>query len=108
LSVAGPNVVVPGTTVINPNVELVTPRVVGPRIRLGYLSVLGTIRAINGNNITIAPTNGAPVSISATPATSITLNGRPITMAELQQNDRAKVSYDPDRNAINLVAVRNP
>jgi hypothetical protein len=73
---------------------------------LGFSSLLGTIRAINGNAVTVASADGDPLTIQTTPNTKVVLNSRPSTLEDLLPSDRVKVRYDKSMKAQTLVAVR--
>jgi hypothetical protein len=97
----GPNVVVvPGSNVNAP----LPPG--GPPGNQGFVSVLGTINAIKGNAVSIAPEEGDPITIDTTRNTTIVLNSQQSTLADLHPSDRVKARYDSGLNAMTLVAVR--
>jgi hypothetical protein len=109
VNVVGPSVVNPGY--VGPNVVVAPGSNVnasllpgGPQ---GFFSVLGTISAIRGNVVSVAPEEGAPVTIDTTPNTTIVLNSQPSTLADLRPSDRVKARYDKELNAMTLVAVRH-
>jgi hypothetical protein len=96
---SGPNVVVvPGSNVNAPG---------GPLGGQGFFSVLGTISAIKGNTVSVAPEEGDPVTIDTTRDTTIVLNSQQSSLADLQPSDRVKARYDKDLNAMTVVAVRH-
>jgi GTPase involved in cell partitioning and DNA repair len=70
--------------------------------------VRGTITAVSGTavpaTVTITPQNGAAVTVNITASTKITRNGKTATLADLQQNDKARAVYDSSNNALTLVA----
>jgi len=104
VNVVGPSVVNPGY--VGPNVVVVPGSNGGPRRNLGFYSVLGTISAIKGKALSVAPEEGDPVTIDTTPDTKIVLNSKQSTLADLQPSDRVKARYDSGLNAMTLVAVR--
>jgi hypothetical protein len=76
----------------------------GPAV--GFFSLVGSIRTIRGSAVSVASEDGTPITIAATPDTKIVLNSKPATLADLQPQDRVKVRYDKDNQALTLVAVR--
>ncbi len=59
-------------------------------------SVDGTITAISGSSVTIAPSDGSsPVTVTADTSTMIEVNDEPATLADLQVNMTAEAEYDP-------------
>jgi hypothetical protein len=106
-SYVGPNYVNPGY-VGPPGVVVVPPGTNAPVApgNVGFNSLLGTIRTINGPAISVATEDGDPITIDATPSTTIVLNSRQATLADLQPSDRVKVRYDNDLKALTLVAMR--
>jgi len=98
---SGPNVVVvPGSNVNGP----LPPG--GPPASQGFFSVLGTISAINGNAVSVAPEEGDPITIATTPNTTVVLNSQPSSLADLRPSDRVKARYDSALKALTLVAGR--
>jgi GTPase involved in cell partitioning and DNA repair len=71
-------------------------------------AVRGTVTAISGNavpaTVTISPQSGAAVTVNITATTKITRNGKTATLADLQQNDKARAVYDASNNALILAA----
>jgi hypothetical protein len=102
VNVAGPTVVNPGY--VNPGMVVVPGS--NAALPLGFSSLLGTIRAINGNAVTVASADGDPLTIQTTPNTKVVLNSRPSTLEDLLPSDRVKVRYDKSMKAQTLVAVR--
>jgi hypothetical protein len=76
--------------------------------RTPVFSVRGTITAISGNavpaTVTITPSSGAAVTLNITASTKIIRNGQTATLADLQQNDKARAVYDSRNNALTLAA----
>jgi hypothetical protein len=102
VNVTGPTVVNPGY--VNPGMVVVPGS--NAALPLGFSSLLGTIRAINGNAVTVASADGDPLTIQTTPNTKVVLNSRPSTLEDLLPSDRVKVRYDKSMKAQTLVAVR--
>ncbi len=102
MNVTGPTVVNPGY--VNPGAVVVPGS--NPALPLGFSSLLGTIRAINGSAVTVVPVDGDPLTIQTTPGTKVVLNSRPSTLEDLLPSDRIKVRYDKAMKAQTLVAVR--
>ena len=100
MNVVGPTYVDPGY--VGPTVVPGATVPLGP----GFFSIVGTIQAINGNVVAVAPVDGDPISINMTPNTTIVLNSQPSTLADLRPSDRVKVRYDNADQALTLVAVR--
>jgi hypothetical protein len=86
---------------------VVGPPALGSDATLAYPTVLGNIGSIAGNALTIVRGRGKVIRVSATPATIITLNDSPAAIGDLRVSDRVKASYDPESNAITLVALRD-
>jgi len=102
VNVVNPGYVNPGY--VNPGVVVVPGST--PTVPLGFSALLGTIRAINGNAVTVVSADGDPQTIQTTPNTKVVLNSRPSTLGDLLPSDRVKVRYDKAMNAQTLVAVR--
>lgn len=77
--------------------------------------VVGVIKAIQGNTITVAPDNGAAVSIEVrtnvrvlrvAPGETNLANAAPIQFSDLQVGDRVLVQATPGADAQSLVATR--
>jgi hypothetical protein len=77
--------------------------------------VVGAIKAIRGNTITVAPDNGAEVSIEVranvrvlrvAPGETNLANAAPIQFSDLQTGDRVLVQATPGTDAQSLVALR--
>jgi hypothetical protein len=104
--VVGPSYVNNGY--VAPNVIVQNPAV-SPNAYAGagFVSLVGTIRSINGTAIAVASQDGDPVTIDTTPDTKIVLNSRQALLADLRPQDRVKVRYDSSLHAMTLVAVRS-
>lgn len=104
--VVGPSYV--DTGYVGPNVTVQNPALLPNASAgvVGFSSLVGTIRTINGNALSVASADGDPVTIQTTPDTKIVLNSKQATVADLQPQDRVKVRYDKDNQAMTLVAVR--
>ncbi len=102
VNVVNPGYVAPGGVVVAPQ----SPTTVIAPGNPGFFSVVGTIRAIRGNVVAVAPVDGAPVAVDTTPNTTIVLNSEQSTLADLRPTDRVKVRYDQNNQAITLVALR--
>jgi hypothetical protein len=98
--------VVNGATVTGDG-GIVVPPTLGPGATLAYPTVLGNIGSIAGNALTIVRPNGRVMRVVATPSTIITLNDNSAAIGDLRVSDRVKASYDPESNAITLVALRD-
>ncbi|HXY33153.1 MAG TPA: hypothetical protein VEI07_02935 [Planctomycetaceae bacterium] len=103
VNVDGPTYVDPGY--VGPNV-VVAPQTLPPAGPQGFFSVVGTIRRINGNAVSVAPVDGDLITIDATPGTTVVLNSQQSTLADLRPSDRVKARYDANNQALTLVAVR--
>ncbi len=58
--------------------------------------VHGTITAIDGPNVTVAPKKGDPVTVVVTEATKVSRDDVAATLADLVVGDRANAKYDPN------------
>jgi hypothetical protein len=97
-----------GSTVVGDGGSaIVAPPLVGSGATLAYPTVLGNIGTIAGNALTIVRPNGRVMRVVATPSTIITLNDSPAAIGDLRISDRVKASFDPESNAITLVALRD-
>ena len=105
--VDGGTVVNGGTVVGDGGSAIVAPPLVGSAATLAYPTILGNIGTIAGNALTIVRPSGRVMRVVATPSTVITLNDSPVALGELRVSDRVKASYDPESNAISLVALRD-
>jgi hypothetical protein len=91
---------------VGPNVTIQNPPLSPAGPAVGFYSLVGSIRTIKGGAVSVASEDGIPITIATTPDTKIVLNSKPATLADLQPEDRVKVRYDNDNQALTLVAVR--
>ena len=91
---------------VAPNVTVQNPALLPDGPAVGFFSLVGTIRTIKGSAVSVASEDGTPITIATTPETKIVLNSKQATLADLQPQDRVKVRYDKDNQALTLVAVR--
>jgi hypothetical protein len=82
------------TTMIAIKIEAKSAMVVPPPT--GLAKVEGTLTAVGGSSVTIAPEKGGPeVTLTVDASTIIQRNKMPAALADLQVGDKVEAKYDP-------------